>query len=136
MSKLKILYLKYKEVINYLFFGGCTFLVSIITFYIFNKILLLNEHVANVISWILAVSFAYITNKLCVFYSKTNNNKELLKEIGSFISARILTLVIEEIILFIGINMLKLDAMFIKILAQIIVIASNYILSKLFIFKK
>lgn len=136
MSKLKILYLKYKEVINYLFFGGCTFLVSIITFYIFNKILLLNEHVANVISWILAVSFAYITNKLYVFDSKTNNNKELLKEIGSFISARILTLVIEEIILFIGINMLKLDAMFIKILAQIIVIASNYILSKLFIFKK
>lgn len=136
MSKIKELYFKYKEVINYLFFGGCTFLVSIISFYLFNKVLNLNEHVSNVISWVLAVSFAYITNKKYVFESKTSEKKDLLKEIGSFVSARLLTLVMEEVILLIGVNMLHIDSMLVKIVAQVVVIVSNYFLSKLFIFKK
>lgn len=136
MGKIKELYFKYKEVINYLFFGGCTFLVSIISFYLFNKVCGFNEHIANVISWILAVSFAYITNKKYVFESKTNEKKDLLREIGSFVSARLLTLVMEEIILFIGVNLLYIDSMIVKIVAQVVVIVSNYFLSKLFIFKK
>ena len=136
MGKIKELYFKYKEVINYLFFGGCTFLVSIISFYVFNKVFGFNEHVANVISWVLAVSFAYITNKLYVFESKTSDFKSLLKEIGSFVSARLLTLVMEEIILLIGVNCLHIDSMIVKVVAQVVVIVSNYFLSKLFIFKK
>ena len=136
MKKIKELYIKYKEVINYLFFGGCTFLVSVISFYLFNKVCGFNEHVANVLSWILAVSFAYITNKKYVFESKTDDKKDLLKEIGSFLSARLLTLVVEEIIIVIGVNLLHVDSMIVKVLAQIIVIVSNYFLSKLFIFKK
>ncbi len=136
MSKIKELYFKYKEVINYLFFGGCTFLVSIISFYLFNKVINFNEHVANVISWILAVSFAYVTNKKYVFESKTSEKKDLLKEIGSFVSARLLTLVMEELILLLGVNILHFDSMLVKIVAQVVVIVSNYFLSKLFIFKK
>ncbi len=136
MSKIKELYFKYKEVINYLFFGGCTFLVSIISFYLFNKVIGFNEHVANIISWILAVSFAYITNKKYVFESKTSEKKDLLREIGSFVSARLLTLVMEELILLIGVNFMHIDSMIVKIVAQVIVIVSNYFLSKLFIFKK
>ena len=133
---LKELYLKYKEVINYLFFGGCTFLVSVVSFYLFNKVLFLNEHLSNILSWILAVLFAYITNKTCVFESKTTSKKELLKEISSFFTARLLTLGIEELILLIFVNILKFDAMVIKIFAQVIVILANYVLSKLFVFKK
>lgn len=136
MSKIKELYFKYKEVINYLFFGGCTFLVSIISFYLFNKVIGFNEHVANIISWVLAVSFAYITNKKYVFESKTSEKKDLLREIGSFVSARLLTLVMEELILLIGVNFMHIDSMIVKIVAQVIVIVSNYFLSKLFIFKK
>ncbi len=136
MDKIKELYFKYKEVINYLFFGGCTFLVSIVSFYLFNKVCGFNEHVANVISWILAVSFAYVTNKKYVFESKTVEKKDLLKEIGSFVSARILTLVMEEFILLVGVNMLHIDSMVVKIVAQVVVIVANYFLSKLFIFKK
>ncbi len=136
MSKIKELYFKYKEVINYLFFGGCTFLVSIISFYLFNKVIGFNEHVANIISWILAVSFAYVTNKKYVFESKTSEKKDLLREIGSFVSARLLTLVMEELILLIGVNFMHIDSMIVKIVAQVIVIVSNYFLSKLFIFKK
>ncbi len=136
MSKIKELYFKYKEVINYLFFGGCTFLVSIISFYLFNKVIGFNEHIANIISWILAVSFAYVTNKKYVFESKTSEKKDLLREIGSFVSARLLTLVMEELILLIGVNFMHIDSMIVKIVAQVIVIVSNYFLSKLFIFKK
>ncbi len=133
---LKELYLKYKEVINYLFFGGCTFLVSVVSFYLFNKVLFLNEHLSNILSWILAVLFAYITNKTCVFESKTTSKEELLKEISSFFTARLLTLGIEELILFIFVNIFKFDALIIKIFAQVIVILANYVLSKLFVFKK
>lgn len=136
MSKIKELFIKYKEVISYLFFGGCTFLVSVITFYLSNKTLGLNEHVANIISWVLAVSFAYVTNKLYVFESKVKDKAGLFKEISSFVSARLLTLVVEEIILFVGINLMHIDSMVVKVAGQVIVIVSNYFLSKLFIFKK
>ena len=136
MNRIKELYIKHKEVINYLFFGGCTFLVSMVTFYIFNKILGLNEHVSNIISWILAVLFAYLTNRKYVFESKTSDFKGLVKEIVSFFSARLLTLGIEEVIIFVGCNLLHADAMIVKLIGQIVVIVSNYFLSKLFIFKK
>lgn len=136
MKKIKELFLKYKEVISYLFFGGCTFLVSIISFYIFNKVLSFNEHISNIISWILAVAFAFVTNKVFVFESKAKEKKTVIKELISFVTARLLTLGIEEIILFVGCNLLNIDALIVKIIAQVVVIVSNYFLSKLFIFKK
>ena len=136
MNKIKELYIKNKEVINYLFFGGCTFLVSIISFYLLNKILNINTHISNIISWILAVTFAYITNKIFVFESKTRKTKDIIREILSFFSARLLTLGLEELIIFIGCDLLNIDSMIIKIVGQIVVIISNYFLSKLFIFKK
>lgn len=136
MKKIKELFLKYKEVISYLFFGGCTFLVSIISFYIFNKVLSFNEHISNIISWILAVAFAFITNKVFVFESKVKEKKTVIKELISFVTARLLTLGIEEIILFVGCNLLNIDALIVKIIAQVVVVVSNYFLSKLFIFKK
>lgn len=135
-DKFMELFNKYKEVIAYLFFGVCTFLVSIITFYIFNKVLGLNEHVANIISWIIAVTFAYITNKKWVFESHAVTKEEILKEITSFFSARLATLVLEEVILFVGVNLMHADSMLVKIIAQVLVILSNYFLSKLFVFKK
>ena len=133
---IKELFNKYKEPISYLFFGGCTFVVSIASFYVLYSVLYLNEHVANVISWILAVSFAYITNKIFVFGSKTKDVKGLFKEILSFFSARLLTLGMEEVILFVGVDLMHVDTMLVKIVGQVIVIISNYFLSKLFIFKK
>lgn len=136
MKKIKELFLKYKEVISYLFFGGCTFLVSIISFYIFNKVLSFNEHISNIISWILAVAFAFVTNKVFVFESKAKEKKTVIKELISFVTARLLTLGIEEIILFVGCNLLNIDALIVKIIAQVVVVVSNYFLSKLFIFKK
>ena len=136
MDRLKELFYKHKEVISYLFFGGCTTVVSIAVFYVCNKMLGLNEHVANIISWILAVTFAFVTNKLFVFESKVSDSKGLIKEILSFFSARLLTLGVEEVIIFVGCSLLHIDAMIVKVIGQVIVIVSNYFLSKLFVFKK
>ena len=136
MNRIKDLYLKHKEVINYLFFGGCTFVVSMLSFYVCNKVLGINEHISNIVSWILAVLFAYITNRIYVFESKTKDVKGLFKEIISFFSARLFTLGVEEVIIFVGCNLMHIDAMIVKLIGQIVVIVSNYFLSKLFIFKK
>ena len=127
------LYLKYREIINYLFFGACTTVVSLVVFYLFNKVFGLNEHVANVISWFFAVLFAYITNRKFVFESESGF---LLKEIVSFYVSRLLTLGIEELVLFVGVSLFHADAFIVKLFAQVIVVVANYILSKLVVFRK
>lgn len=129
-------YKKNKEVLIYLFFGGLTFLVSVITYAYFNAVLGINELVANIFSWILAVVFAFVTNKIWVFHSKNNALLGLLKEMLSFFAGRLVTLGVEEILLFIFITKLHFHSLLIKVIAQIIVIILNYIISKLFVFKK
>ena len=97
---------------------------------------MLNVIVSNIISWIIAVISMYLMNKAFVFKSKCENNKEVFKEFFSFIIARILTLIIETGILYIGAEYLKINDVIVKVIAQIIVIILNYIFSKLWIFKK
>lgn len=132
-NKLLDLYKKYKEIINYLIFGGLTTLISIVTYAIFTKVFNIDYLISNVLSWIIAVLFAYITNKLFVFESKSKKN---IKEITSFFFFRIVSLVMEMIILYVFVDMLSIDDLITKIIAQIIVIVSNYIFSKVFVFKK
>ena len=128
-------YKKYKEGLLYLFFGGLTFVLSIATFGLFHVSWGINELVANILSWILAVLFAYATNKTWVFSSQTETMAELLKELASFFGGRIVTLLLEEAILLIFITKLAFPSMLVKIVAQVIVIVSNYVISKLFVFK-
>lgn len=128
-------YKKNKEVLMYLFFGGLTFLVSVVTYAYFNVALGMNELIANIFSWIIAVAFAFITNKIWVFCSKNDLFTEFIREMFSFFAGRLVTLLIEEVILFIFITWLGLPSMVVKIMAQIIVIVLNYIISKLFVFK-
>lgn len=128
-------YRKNKEVLMYLFFGGLTFLVSVITYAYFNVTLGMNELIANIFSWIIAVAFAFITNKVWVFCSKNNSFLEFLREIISFFAGRLVTLVIEEVILLVFITWLGFPSMVVKIVAQVVVIVLNYVISKLFVFK-
>ena len=95
-----------------------------------------NALVANIGSWILAVAFAYITNRIWVFDSNASTAADFLKEITSFVGGRVATLVIEELILFIFITNLGMNSMLVKIVAQVIVIVLNYVISKLIVFKK
>ena len=73
-------YKKHKEVLLYLLFGGLTFIVSIASYAFFDITLAMNELVANVLSWILAVSFAYVTNRIWVFDAPTHTMKEFIKQ--------------------------------------------------------
>lgn len=123
-----------KRVILYLIFGVLTTVINFIVFYYTNSILIINELIANVIAWIIAVIFAFITNKYIVFESKNNETKLFFKEMLSFFSSRLFTLLLEEAILFIFITIAKFDANIIKLIAQVLVIIFNYILSKFFVF--
>lgn len=135
---IKKIYNKYKEIINYLIFGLLTTVVSLLTYYILVLTILnpsnpLEIQIANIISWITCVTFAYITNKKYVFEP---TNKKITKEIFEFYSSRILSLLIDMSFMFIFVSTLHLNDKIIKIIIQIIIIIINYILSKLIIFKK
>ena len=133
---LSSLYKKYKEIINYLIFGGLTTLVSIGTYAIFTKIFNIDYLVSNVLSWVIAVLFAFITNKLFVFESKSKDKKLISKEITNFFFFRIVSLVLEMVIMYVFVDLLAINDLITKIIAQIIVILANYIFSKVFVFKK
>ncbi len=127
-------YTKNKMVLMYIFFGGLTTLISIVSFAILDVSCNLNEHVANVISWIFAVSFAYVTNRIWVFQSKSVG-KNILKEIFSFFAGRLATIGIEEIILLVFVTWLNLNSVSIKIATQFVVLVLNYFISKIIVFK-
>lgn len=131
------LYKKYKEIINYLIFGVLTTVVSLLTYYLLVLTILnpnnpLELQIANIISWITCVTFAYITNRIYVFNSK---NKNILKEIIKFYSSRLTTLLIDMLIMFIFVTKLEFNDKIIKIIVQVIIIILNYILSKILVFK-
>ena len=134
---IKKLYLKYKEIINYLVFGVLSTIVNFTSYYLFARIFKIEEVTSSGLSWICAVLFAYITNKIFVFESKTNGVKELLVELFKFILARIISGTLGDIGLFaLMVKVLKINDMFSKIVTQFIVVVLNYIFSKLIIFKK
>ena len=128
-------YIKHKEVLLYLFFGFLTFVVSIGSFAYCNKAMHMNELLANIISWILAVLFAYVTNKIWVFDGKTNGVVDFIRQIVAFFGGRVFTLIVEELILFVFITKLGMGSIVIKVIAQVVVIVLNYVISKLIVFK-
>ncbi len=131
------IYHKNEEVWNYLIVGGLTTLVSLIVYYICVLTFLnpnnpLELQIANVLSWIFAVIFAYYTNRVFVFKS---NNKNIKKEATSFVGSRIITLLLDMLTMFIIVTILHLNDKIGKIVSQILVIIGNYLISKLFVFK-
>ena len=134
-----------KETIMYLIFGVLTTIVTLVVFYvltstIFNleKPLLDPENaiqlqLANIISWTAGLIFAYFTNRKYVFESKEKNQ---LKEASKFVASRLGTLLLDMLVMFVGVTVLKANEKIIKLISQVLVIISNYLLSKLFVFKK
>lgn len=138
MEKIKEMYLKYKEIISYLIFGVLTTVVSLGVYYICVYTFLNPENVvqlqiANIISWVAGVAFAYVTNRKFVFESKEENK---LKEAGKFVTSRITTLLMDMAIMFIGVTLCKFNDKIIKLISQVVVIVMNYLLSKIIVFKK
>ena len=129
-------YKKYKEVLLYLFFGGMTTVISIGSYSYCDVGLHIDPLVANIISWILAVLFAYVTNKIWVFSTQTYGIGELFSEMIHFFGGRLFTLVLEEVILFIFINKLHFNSILVKIAVQFMVLVLNYMISKLLVFRR
>ncbi len=136
MKRLIELYKKYYEIINYLIVGVLTTLVSIFIYWLFTKVFHVNYMLSNIISWIGSVSFAYITNKKFVFNSKCGCEKDVLIEVYQFFKYRIFSLVIDILLMYAFVEIFNIDDMIAKVIVQFIVVALNYIFSKLFVFKK
>lgn len=134
---MKALITKYlnKESILYIIFGVATTVVDFAVFTLLHYALNINEIIANTIAWICAVVVAYITNKLFVFDSKSFSLKVLAHEIPSFVAARVFSLVITDVFLVFA-KFIHLNMLIAKLLISVFVIVSNYVFSKLFIFKK
>ena len=130
------IYSKYKETILYIVFGGLTTLVNIVAFYILYNIMSFDNVPSNIIGWIVAVLFAYITNKIWVFDSKSFEGKVIVYEMVTFFGARILTGFVDISIMFVGVDIMGMKGLSTKIISNLIVIILNYIFSKLVIFKK
>ena len=136
MERIKELYNKYKEILMYLIFGVLTTVVNIVSYFLLARILHIDTVVSTVIALILSILFAYITNKIFVFESKTNTAKELLKEIISFFGCRAFTGILDVAFMYITVEVFNLNDMIMKIISNIVVIIVNYVFSKLIIFKK
>ena len=137
MNRIKELYFKYKEIINYVFFGGCTFVVNFISYFIFADLFKIDEVVSNMIAWVISVLFAYITNKIFVFESKTETLKNTLKEMASFFLARIVSGILCDVGTFaLMIRVLHINDVISKVVTQVMVVIMNYLFSKLIVFRK
>ena len=135
MDKIKELYLKYKEIINYLIVGVLTTVVSLTVYYglvltVFNPQNPIQLQAANIASWICAVAFAYWANRKFVFEST-----EIVKEAGAFVTARIGTLVMDMVFMFVTVSLFGMNDKVAKLLDQVMVTIANYVFSKLFVFK-
>lgn len=129
------LFAKYKQTILYLIFGVLSTIVNILTYAFCTRNLNIEFLISNWIAWIVAVLFAYITNKFFVFESKEINIKFLIKELSSFVSCRLLSGIIEMILMYTMISLMSLNDFIVKIITNVVVVILNFIFSKLIIFK-
>ena len=136
------IYYKYEEKWLYLFFGVLTTAVSFITAGISKNLLESAgmgkgtvSTLSTVISWICAVTFAYVTNRLWVFESKAKGAKELTAEAASFYGGRVFTLLVEAAMMWLGYSLIGINYWVTKIAANVIVLILNYVISKIFVFR-
>lgn len=131
------IYKKYEELINYLIIGVLTTVVSLATYYLLTLTVLdasnaIYLQIANIIAWLVSVTFAYFTNRRFVF--KVQNKSNIHEGINFYLS-RISTLLIDMLIMYIFVSLLKFDNRIMKLITQIVIIILNYVLSKFIVFK-
>lgn len=137
---LQDIYYKYEEKWMYILFGGLTTVVSILTKFLLFAVVPgapLWESTAGVVfSWICAVTFAFFTNKKYVFKNETKTKEEFRKVFLSFYGARLATFFMEELIFVVFCDIMHINKTFITLISQVLIFVANYILSKLFVFRK
>ena len=127
---------KYEEIISYLFFGGLTTLVNYAVYLPCYNWLHLSGALSNVIAWVAAVAFAYLTNKPFVFKSHDWSMKVVLPELAKFVGCRVGSGLLETAIIFVTVDLLGWNGNVIKLITSILVVVLNYVASKLLVFRK
>ena len=136
MKKLKLLVEKHWDVISYLFFGVLTTAVNYIVYLPCYNVLGLSGSASNAIAWVVAVAFAYLTNKPFVFRSYDWSMKTVIPELTKFVGCRVGSGALETAIIFLTVDTLSWNGNVMKLLTSVLVVVLNYIGSKLLVFKK
>lgn len=136
MNKIFGLFKKYREIIVYLIVGVLTTVVSYVSYFLFSRFGHFDYQLSTVLSWIVSVCFAYFANKIFVFRSKNNTNKQFVKEIFNFVKYRIFSLFIDMLLMLGFVNALKMNDLIAKAIVQVVIIVVNYLFSKFFVFNK
>ncbi len=142
-QKIKSLILRYRDQLLYLIFGGMTTVIDWVACFVlyraWSTAIEQNElivHVANVIAWVLAVLFAFVTNRLWVFHSERRGILPVLGELCTFAGGRVMTLLLQEGMFVVFFHWMGIDEYIVKVIAAVLVIISNYFISKLIVFRK
>lgn len=136
MIRFRDMLVKYRRIILYVFFGVLTTIINIATYHICFNLLGIPNVASTVIAWVFAVAIAFITNKLWVFDSKSFERLTLVREISTFLGARVFTGLLDVLIMYISVDIMHWNSTAWKLISNVIVVVLNYIASKLVIFRK
>ena len=136
MKKLFALLKKYEEIISYLFFGALTTAVNYVVYLPCYNVLGLSAAASNAIAWVVAVAFAYLTNKPFVFKSHDWTAKTVLPELTKFVGCRVGSGLLETAIIFVLVDCLRWNGNIIKLVTSVLVVVLNYVASKLLVFRR
>lgn len=136
MEKIKSLLVKYRDVLTYLIFGVLTTVVNYLVYLPVYNLLGLSAAVSNAIAWVVAVAFAYLTNKPFVFRSHDWSKETVIPELTKFVSCRLASGVMETVIIFLAVDLMGFNGNVWKLVTSVLVVILNYIFSKLIVFRK
>ena len=136
VQKVKALLIKYWDIISYLFFGVLTTIVNYVVYLPCYNLWGMSAVVSNGIAWVIAVAFAYLTNKPFVFRSYDWSAKTVIPELSKFVSCRVGSGLAETLILFLAVDLMGWNGNLWKLLTNVLVVILNYIGSKFLVFKK
>lgn len=135
MEWVRELFIKYQELLSYLFFGVLTTVVNYVS-YLLLAPFFGTTTIPTAIAWVLSVAFAYLTNRRWVFRSQAKGAAAVLREAGSFVGARLISGVIDVGIMWVFADRLGFNDKLVKLASNVFVVIFNYIASKLIIFRK
>lgn len=132
---LKKVFQKYKEPILYVFFGGLTTLVNWGAYALLADVFRVPYLWSTAIAQVLAILFAYVTNRIWVFESKVRGVKGIALEMLKFFGCRAFSFVLDLGCMYVGVDLLRINDKLMKLLSNVVVILVNYVFSKVFIFR-
>ena len=136
IAKIRAIIEKYWDILSYLFFGALTTLVNYLVYFPCYNLIHLSTVASNVIAWVVAVAFAYLTNKPFVFKSHDWSMKTVAPELAKFVGCRVGSGLLETALLFLTVDLLRWNGNLMKIILSVMVVILNYVGSKLLVFRK